>query len=147
MPSSSPAFTFSQSATSAFASSATLPPALVFFMDRSRRFSTVSRSFRHSSVSMISLSRFGSMPPSTWVTFSSSKQRRTCSTASTCRMLARNWLPSPSPLDAPRTSPAMSTNSKEVGMTFCGFTFAASWSSRSSGTGTTPTFGSMVQNG
>ena len=32
----------------------------------------------------------GSMPPSTWVMFSSSKQRSTCTMASTSRMLARN---------------------------------------------------------
>ena len=41
----------------------------------------------------------------------------------------------------------MSTNSSEVGIFFSGFTSAVSLSSRSSGTGTTPTFGSMVQNG
>jgi hypothetical protein len=41
----------------------------------------------------------------------------------------------------------MSTNSSEVGMVFCGFTSVESLSNRSSGTGTTPTFGSMVQNG
>ena len=41
----------------------------------------------------------------------------------------------------------MSTNSSEVGIFFCGLTSAESLSSRSSGTGTTPTFGSMVQNG
>ncbi len=98
-------------------------------------------------MSTMSRSRRGSTPPSTWVTFGSSKQRSTCSTASTWRMLARNWLPSPSPLLAPRTSPAMSTNSSEVGMVFCGFTSAERRSSRSSGTGTTPTLGSMVQKG
>jgi hypothetical protein len=37
--------------------------------------------------------------------------------ASTSRILARNWLPSPSPFDAPRTSPAMSTKVIRVGMT------------------------------
>ena len=41
----------------------------------------------------------------------------------------------------------MSTNSSEVGMVFFGFTSAESWSSRVSGTGTTPTLGSMVQKG
>ena len=42
---------------------------------------------------------------------------------------------------------SMSTNSSEVGMVFCGFTSTDRRSSRSSGTGTTPTFGSMVQKG
>ena len=32
-------------------------------------------------------------------------------------------------------------------MTFCGLTISASWAKRKSGTGTTPTLGSMVQNG
>ena len=41
----------------------------------------------------------------------------------------------------------MSTNSIVVGMTFCGFTSAASLSRRGSATGTMPVFGSMVQNG
>ncbi len=41
----------------------------------------------------------------------------------------------------------MSTNSIEVGMIFCGLTIAASAARRGSGTGTTPTFGSIVQNG
>ncbi len=36
--------------------------------------------------------------------------------ASTSRMLARNWLPRPSPFEAPRTSPAMSTKEMRVGM-------------------------------
>jgi hypothetical protein len=40
--------------------------------------------------------------------------------------MARNLLPSPSPLEAPATSPAMSTNSMAVGITFCGLTMAAS---------------------
>ena len=42
--------------------------------------------------------------------------------ASTSLILARNWFPSPSPLLAPLTRPAMSTNSIDVGITFCGFT-------------------------
>ena len=67
--------------------------------------------------------------------------------ASTSRMLARNLLPSPSPVEAPLTMPAMSTNSTVVGKIRSGLTMAASASSRGSGTGTMPTFGSMVQNG
>ena len=41
----------------------------------------------------------------------------------------------------------MSTNSTVVGRIFSGFAMAASASRRGSGTGTMPTFGSMVQNG
>ncbi len=36
--------------------------------------------------------------------------------ASTSRMLARNWLPRPSPFEAPRTRPAISTKVSRVGM-------------------------------
>ena len=85
--------------------------------------------------------------PTTWTTFGSSKQRTTCAIASVSRMLARNWLPRPSPFDAPATSPAMSTNSTTAGITFSGFAIAASASSRGSGTSTMPVFGSIVQNG
>ena len=42
---------------------------------------------------------------------------RACTMESHSRMLARNWFPRPSPLLAPFTRPAMSTNSTEVGMT------------------------------
>ena len=49
------------------------------------------------------------------MTLSSSKQRTTWTMASVSRMLARNWLPRPSPLEAPSTRPAMSTNSMAVG--------------------------------
>src|SRR5690606_10243198 len=63
------------------------------------------------------------------------------------RMLARNWLPRPSPLEAPATRPAMSTNSMVVGTTRWGFTISASLVSRGSGMATTPALGSMVQNG
>src|SRR5260221_6179527 len=76
-----------------------------------------------------------------------SKQRTTCAMASTSRMLARNWLPSPSPLLAPFTKPAMSTNSKVVGSTRCGFTRVSNIFNRGSGTEITPTLGSMVQQG
>ena len=67
--------------------------------------------------------------------------------ASTSRMLPRNWLPSPSPLEAPRTRPAMSTKPNCVGMILAEPAIRASVSSRSSGTPTWPTFGSIVQNG
>ena len=110
-------------------------------------FSTVSRSASASSVLTISMSASGSTLPSTWTTLSSSKQRTTCTMASVSRIFARNLLPSPSPLEAPATSPAISTNSMAVGITFSGLTISASLSWRGSGTGTTPTFGSMVQKG
>ncbi len=43
--------------------------------------------------------------------------------------------------------PAMSTKVMRVGMIVCDLPMAASWSRRGSGTATSPTFGSMVQNG
>src|SRR5690606_6375739 len=114
---------------------------------RARLFCTVSRSASMSSVSIVSMSSTGSTRPATWVTSSFSKQRTRCAIASVSRMCARNWLPRPSPCDAPFTSPAISTNSTTVGTTFSGFTIAASASRRGSGTVTTPTFGSIVQKG
>lgn len=87
------------------------------------------------------------MELSTWMTSSSSKHRTTWTMASHSRMLARNWFPRPSPLDAPFTSPAMSTNSSDVGTVFSESWILESASRRSSGTETTPTFGSIVQNG
>ena len=79
-----------------------------------------------SSVSMISMSRSGSTLPETCTTLSSAKQRTTCTMASVSRMLARNWLPRPSPFEAPATRPAMSTNSTMAGWIFCGLTMADS---------------------
>ncbi len=80
------------------------------------RRSMLSRSDSINSVSTVSASDTGSIRPSTWVMSSSSKQRRTCTMASTSRILARNWLPRPSPLEAPRTRPAISTKLMRVGM-------------------------------
>ena len=77
---------------------ASLSLPLAFFSSASTRRSRLSRSASISSVSMVSISAIGSMRFSTWVTSSSSKQRTTCAMASTSRILARNWLPSPSPL-------------------------------------------------
>ena len=93
------------------------------------------------------MSATGSTLLFTWITFPSSKQRTTLAMAWVSRMLARNWLPRPSPFDAPATSPAMSTNSTIAGMTLSGLSMAASFARRGSGTSTTPTFGSMVQKG
>ena len=92
------------------------------------------------------MSRTGFTPPSTWVT-SPSKHRTTWQTASTLRMWLRNLFPNPSPVLAPFTSPAMSTSRTVAGMTFSVVMWEAMTSSRGSGTGTTPTFGSMVANG
>jgi hypothetical protein len=73
------------------------------------------------------------MPPRTWMTSGSSKQRTTWQTASTSRMWARNWLPSPSPRDAPSTSPAMSTKRIAVGTFRADEASSASVSSRGVG--------------
>jgi hypothetical protein len=118
-----------------------------FFCAAATRFSRLSMSASISSVSTVSASRNGSTEPSTWVMSPPSKQRSTWAIASTSRILARNWLPRPSPLEAPRTRPAMSTNSSCVGISFADFASVASLSSRASGTGTRPIFGSIVQNG
>ena len=112
-----------------------------------RRFSMLSRSASISSVSMVSASATGSTRPSTWVTSSSMKQRNTWAMASVSRILARNWLPNPSPLEAPRTRPAISTKVMRVGMICFEPAIAANFSRRGSGTATSPTFGSMVQKG
>src|SRR5690606_17525133 len=114
---------------------------------RASAFSTDSRSARASSVSMVSMSAIGSTRPETWTMSPCSKQRTTWAMASTSRMWARNLLPRPSPLLAPATRPAMSTNSNEVGTTRSGLTISASCCRRGSGTGTTPVLGSMVQKG
>ncbi len=96
---------------------------------------------------MISISRFGSTEPFTWCTFLSPKARTTWSTASTPRIWERNLLPNPSPLLAPSTNHAISTNSTVAGIIFAPFTVARIFSSRSSATLTMPTFGSIVQKG
>ena len=67
--------------------------------------------------------------------------------ASVSRMLARNWLPRPSPLEAPFTRPAMSTISTVAGIVRLGWQISVRTSRRLSGTLVEPTLGSMVQNG
>ena len=62
-------------------------------------------------------------------------------------MAARNWLPRPSPSDAPFTMPAMSTNVTAAGRIFSDANIVASRANRGSGTDTTPTLGSMVAKG
>ena len=58
--------------------------------------------------------------------------------ASTSRMLDKNWFPRPSPLEAPFTRPAISTNSITAGVVFSELYISVSLFKRSSGTGTTP---------
>ena len=96
---------------------------------------------------MVSMSPSGETLPSTCTTSSSSKTRITWQIASASRMLARNLFPSPSPSEAPRTIPAMSTNDTVAGTVFSLSNSCDSTPSRASGSGTTPTFGSMVANG
>ncbi len=67
--------------------------------------------------------------------------------ASVSRIFAKNLFPSPSPLLAPFTSPAISTISMVVGITLSGFTNFSSSVSRLSGTEIVPKLGSMVQKG
>ena len=96
---------------------------------------------------IVSMSDVGSTRPSTCTTSSSENTRTTWQIASASRMLARNLLPSPAPSLAPLTMPAMSTNDTVAGTILAEWNSAASLSSRGSGSGTTPTFGSIVANG
>ena len=63
------------------------------------------------------------------------------------RICERKVFPKPSPLEAPLTRPAMSTNSTFAGIIFSGLTSLAYCSNLSSGTSTIPKFGSIVQKG
>ena len=118
-PSSRTGWILSKISSSRFASLS--PPDLAARIALSRRFSTEARSARASSIWIVSMSRTGLTEPSTWMIFSSSKQRTTWMTASVSRIFARNWLPRPSPFDAPRTRPAISTNSTVAGTIYRGF--------------------------
>ena len=120
---------------------------LASFSSRGIAFSSVCRSARASSVWMVEMSLAGLTSPSTWVTSSSRKTRVTWQIAADSRMCERNLLPSPSPSEAPRTMPAMSTNSTVAGTIRSEANSSARRGSRSSGTPTTPTFGSIVANG
>ena len=144
LPCSRTALYASRTATSTLAS---LFPAAATFCCLASLASTVSRSLSCNSVSIISLSLTGSIVPSTCVMFSSSKHLSTCIMASVSLILPRNLLPSPSPFDAPLTSPAISTISHVAGTILPGCTISASFVSLSSGTVITPTLGSIVQNG
>ena len=109
--------------------------------------SSISTSEKINSRLIVSISRIGSIEPSTWTILVSSKHLTTWTMASTSRMFARNWFPRPSPLEAPFTRPAISTNSITAGVIFAELYNAASLFNLSSGTVTTPTLGSIVQNG
>jgi hypothetical protein len=61
--------------------------------------------------------------------------------------MAEELIAEPSPFEAPRTSPAISTNSSWVGAILADLASRAQTASRSSGTATRPILGSMVQNG
>ncbi len=67
--------------------------------------------------------------------------------ASTSRMWLKNLFPSPSPFDAPLTSPAISTNLSVVYIFFSDLSMPARMSMRGSGTSTIPMFGSIVVKG
>ena len=118
-----------------------------FLLSISIRLSTASMSAKSNSCSMISTSRMGSMLPSVCTMLSSAKHLTMCRMTSVSRMLPKNLFPKPSPLEAPATSPAMSTKSSVEYCIFSGLTMAASASSLLSGTGTTALLGSMVQKG
>ena len=98
-------------------------------------------------MSIVSMSLAGSILLLTWMMSGSSKQRTTWAMTPTSRMLARNLLPRPSPLEAPATRPAMSTNCVVAGMTLAVGISWAILSKRGSGTLTMPMLGSMVQKG
>ena len=73
-----------------------------------------------SSKFIVSISLTGSMLPSTCTTFVSSKHLTTWIILSTSLIWDKNLLPSPSPLLAPFTKPAISTNSITACVIFSG---------------------------
>ena len=94
------------------------------------------------------MSASGSTRPSGWGTPESRLwQRTTWQIASVSRIEARNWLPSPSPSEAPLTRPAMSWKEIVAGTSSELRTVSPICSSRSSGTWAIATLGSIVVNG
>ena len=81
------------------------------------------------------------------MTLSFSKHLTTCAIASVSLIFDKNLLPRPSPFDAPSTKPAISTKFNFVGIVLIDFDILLKFISLSSGTETSPIFGSMVQNG
>ena len=103
----------------------------------------VETSAKASSVLMISMSPCGSMvvvPSARWILVLE-KARTTWHMASHWRILAKNLLPNPSPLLAPATNPATSTNSTVAGTILSVLYILARTPSRASGTGTIPVLG------
>ena len=117
---------------------------LLFF---SNLFSMDSKSASIISVSMISKSLIGSTVGFTFCMSSESKHLIIWMIASTSLICERNLFPKPSPLDAPFTNPAISTNEIVVLITFFDADTLAKFSNLLSGTSTKPMFGSIVQNG
>ena len=66
---------------------------------------------------------------------------------STYLMFDKKWFPSPSPFDAPLTSPAISTTDSTAETYDFGFHISHNLLNLGSGTGTMALFGSMVQKG
>ena len=120
---------------------------LAFFATLSSLLFTTSKSAIANSRFIVSISLIGSILPSTWIIFPSSKQRTTSTIASTSLICDKNLFPSPSPWDAPFTSPAISVNSYAVGINLSGSYILFNLSILASGTVTTPTLGSIVANG
>ena len=144
----SPPFTRARTFSSrAFSAKTLRSPAFASLSAFPRARSMVSRSARQSSALTVSMSATGSTLPLTWTMLSSSKQRATWAMAWASRMWPRKRLPNPSPWDAPRTRPATSTNSTWAGRASRAWASLATAAKRGSGTGTTPTLGSMVQKG
>ena len=110
-------------------------------------FSRLSMSARSNSVFIVSISLIGSTKPLTWVIFSFSKHLTIWTNASTSLILPKNWFPRPSPLEAPSTNPAISTNVMRVWIIFFDELIFDNLNNLLSGTSTSPTFGSIVQKG
>ena len=121
--------------------------AFKFFLALSNLLFAVSISANINSKLIVSISLIGFTFPSTCTTFESSKHLTTSTIASVSLICDKNLFPNPSPLLAPFTRPAMSTNSITACVVFSGLYISVNLSSLSSGTATTPTFGSIVQNG
>ena len=90
---------------------AVLSPDFAIFSYLAIDFVTVSISASISSKDIVSISSIGSILPDTCTIFSSLKHLTTCAIASVSLICDRNLFPSPSPLEAPFTNPAISTNS------------------------------------
>ena len=75
------------------------------------------------------------------------KHLTTSTMASTSLTWDKNLFPSPSPFEAPFTSPAISVNSYVVGIVRNGWYISVNLSILSSGTITIPTLGSIVAKG